>query len=132
MFKKNNEKKQTNSYYLDHLNTIYFFLQQTCSFGRSTLIFLSRRPGRSRAGSSVSGRFVAIIIFTWKLSILQYPNNKSIFVLWFKGFNEKHAINLHIPIQDLFVTIFFYNFLSTPLPLTHIPKHTTNNQKKNF
>lgn len=36
----------------------------TCSLGRGISILRSRRPGRSSAGSSVSGRFVAMIILT--------------------------------------------------------------------
>lgn len=36
-----------------------------CSLGSGISIFLSKRPGRNKAGSNVSGRLVAIIILTW-------------------------------------------------------------------
>lgn len=37
---------------------------RAASLGSGISIFLSNRPGRSRAGSKMSGRFVAITIFT--------------------------------------------------------------------
>mmetsp|Transcript_19896 Transcript_19896/g.59640 ORF Transcript_19896/g.59640 Transcript_19896/m.59640 type:complete len:277 (+) Transcript_19896:162-992(+) len=37
---------------------------RACSLGRGISTLRSRRPGRSRAGSRVSGRFVAMMIFT--------------------------------------------------------------------
>ena len=44
---------------------LIFSMMNTCFLPEDLPIFLSRRPGRNRAGSSVSGRFVAMIILTW-------------------------------------------------------------------
>jgi len=43
---------------------IKLYIIQDGGFPILSPIFLSSRPGLSRAGSSTSGRFVAIIIFT--------------------------------------------------------------------
>ena len=54
----------------DWVNQKYFFsiLKKGVFFGELCICipYLSRRPGRRRAGSSVSGRLVAMIIFTYK------------------------------------------------------------------
>uniref|UniRef100_A0A6B0U171 Putative secreted protein n=1 Tax=Ixodes ricinus TaxID=34613 RepID=A0A6B0U171_IXORI len=44
---------------------IFTMSSLACSFGSGISILRSRRPGRSRAGSRVSGRLVAMMIFTW-------------------------------------------------------------------
>ena len=56
---------------------------RAASFGSGISIFRSRRPGRSSAGSSTSGRLVAQIILTWPMA--SKPSNwfsSSISVRW--------------------------------------------------
>jgi hypothetical protein len=44
---------------------IFMISKRPTSFGRGISIFRSRRPARRRAGSRVSGRFVAMMIFVF-------------------------------------------------------------------
>ena len=116
---------------------------RACSLGRGTSIFLSRRPGRRRAGSRVSGRFVAIISFVrpsaskpsiWfsSYSRLQHLNSKK--TCRFTYFHQC-SLNFTISTRTLWKppTTNSINFIhedDTWFMITGVAKHFTNDASR--
>lgn len=83
------------------INTV----DRTCSLGKGISIFLSRRPGRSSAGSRVSGLLVAIMIFTRpNVSNPSIWLSSSINVLWISRSADVPSENRRAPTNK---TLFF-------------------------
>lgn len=73
-----------------------------CSFGKGISIFLSSLPGRSNAGSSTSGRLVAMIILTCpNLSNPSIWFNSSMRVRWISLSADVPSENLRPPIASI-------------------------------